>query len=165
MSATPSTLASTTPLMLSGSASHGGPSVDSMRPALLMSTCRRRPVSASRTPTASRKDFTESIILAEIVSTLLEDNGYTVERQFNLGGTAVVHQALISGEVDIYVEYTGTGLLAILGEDLPETSASPVAGASPAATDTTRLRPPSRAPTAPAAVSAREARIHFPPLP
>src|SRR5699024_337222 len=61
MSATPSTLASTTPLMLSGSASHSGPSVDPMRPALLMSTCRRRPVSASRAPTASRKDFTESM--------------------------------------------------------------------------------------------------------
>ncbi len=85
------------------------------------------------TITVGSKDFTESIILAEIVSTLLEDNGFTVERQFNLGGTAVVHQALISGEVDIYVEYTGTGLLAILGEELPDASASPVAGASPAA--------------------------------
>ena len=103
----------------------------------LMATSIAAPAAAQGdkpTVTVGSKDFTESIILAEIVSTLLEDNGYTVERQFNLGGTAVVHQALISGEVDIYVEYTGTGLLAILGEDLPETSASPVAGASPAAT-------------------------------
>ncbi len=87
------------------------------------------------TVTVGSKDFTESIVLAEMVSLMLEDHGYTVERQLNLGGTAVVHQALENGEIDIYVEYTGTGLLAILGEDLPEGagSASPVAGATPAA--------------------------------
>src|SRR5690606_21380691 len=76
------------------------------------------------------KDFTEQIIVAEMVALLLEDNGYNVERQLNLGGTAVVHQALVSGEIDIYVEYTGTGLLAILGQELPEMDA---AGATPAA--------------------------------
>jgi len=76
------------------------------------------------------KDFTEQIIVAEMVALLLEDNGYNVERQLNLGGTAVVHQALVSGEIDIYVEYTGTGLLAILGQELPEVDA---AGATPAA--------------------------------
>jgi glycine betaine/choline ABC-type transport system substrate-binding protein len=87
------------------------------------------------TVTVGSKDFTESIVLAEIVSQLLEDHGYTVERQFNLGGTAVVHQAMISGEVDIYVEYTGTGLIAILGQELPQDeAAAPEAGASPAAT-------------------------------
>ena len=82
------------------------------------------------------KDFTESVILAEIVALLLEDAGYPVERQLNLGGTAVVHEALVAGEVDVYVEYTGTGLLAILGMELPEMSgggaeASPAAGATP----------------------------------
>ncbi len=83
------------------------------------------------TVTVGSKDFTESIILAEMVALLLEDNGYTVERQLNLGGTAVVHEALVSGEIDIYVEYTGTGLLAILGQDLPEAEAgaTPVAAA------------------------------------
>jgi glycine betaine/choline ABC-type transport system substrate-binding protein len=86
------------------------------------------------TITVGSKDFTESIILAEMVAALLEDNGYTVERKLNLGGTAVVHQALVNDEIDLYVEYTGTGLLAILGEDLPDTgSASPEAGASPVA--------------------------------
>ena len=77
------------------------------------------------------KDFTESILLAEIVAALLEDSGFTVERQLNLGGSAVVHQALTSGEIDMYVEYTGTGLLAILGAELPEAdagSATPAAG-------------------------------------
>lgn len=80
------------------------------------------------------KDFTESIILGEIVSALLEEAGYPVERQMNLGGTAVVHEGMVNGDVDIYVEYTGTGLLAILGQELPEMSAtaSPEAGATPA---------------------------------
>lgn len=83
------------------------------------------------TVTVGSKDFTESIILAQMVALMLEDNGYTVERQLNLGGTAVVHQALVSGEIDIYVEYTGTGLVAILGMDLPESDEA-AAGATPA---------------------------------
>lgn len=86
--------------------------------------------------TVGSKDFTESIILGETLSLLLEDAGYEVERQMNLGGTAVVHEGMVSGEVDTYVEYTGTGLLAILGMELPEPeahgSASPAAGATPA---------------------------------
>jgi len=73
------------------------------------------------------KQFTEQLILGELLAILLEDAGYTVERQIGLAGTDVVHQALISGEVDTYVEYTGTGLLAILGMDLPA-AATPVAG-------------------------------------
>ncbi len=60
------------------------------------------------------KDFTEQIIINEMAGLLLEDAGYEVERNLNLGGTAVVHQALVSGEIDLYVEYTGTGLTAIL---------------------------------------------------
>jgi glycine betaine/choline ABC-type transport system substrate-binding protein len=76
------------------------------------------------------KDFTESILLAEMVSLMLEDHGYTVERKINLGGTAVVHQALVNDEVDIYVEYTGTGLLAILGMEMPETDGGDATPAS-----------------------------------
>lgn len=83
------------------------------------------------TVTVGSKDFTESIVLAEMVALLLEDAGYTVERQLNLGGTAVVHEALISGDINVYVEYTGTGLIAILEMDLPEGAATP---ASPSAT-------------------------------
>ena len=70
--------------------------------------------------TVGSKDFTESIILGEMIALLLEDRGYSVERQLNLGGTAVVHEAMANGDVDVYVEYTGTGLLAILGQELPE---------------------------------------------
>ena len=83
------------------------------------------------TITVGSKDFTEQIIVGEMVAIMLEDAGYEVERQLNLGGTAVVHQALVSGDVDVYVEYTGTGLLAILGMDLPAELATP--DASPAA--------------------------------
>ncbi len=79
------------------------------------------------------KDFTESVILGEIISLLLEDNGFEVERQLNLGGTLVAHEALVAGDIHTYVEYTGTGLLAILGGELPEPGDS--AEASPAADD------------------------------
>jgi glycine betaine/choline ABC-type transport system substrate-binding protein len=76
------------------------------------------------------KDFTESVLLGEIVAHLFEGNDFPVERQLNLGGTVVVHEALVAGDVNVYVEYTGTGLLAILGMELPESNA----GATPVAT-------------------------------
>jgi glycine betaine/choline ABC-type transport system substrate-binding protein len=60
------------------------------------------------------KDFTEQVLINEMLAQLLEDAGYPVERQLNLGGSAIVHQALVNGDIDTYIEYTGTGLLAIL---------------------------------------------------
>lgn len=60
------------------------------------------------------KNFTENILVGEMTGLLLEDAGYPVERKLNLGGTAVVHQALVSGDINTYIEYTGTGLTAIL---------------------------------------------------
>jgi len=60
------------------------------------------------------KNFTEQLILGEMYAQLLEENGFDVERVLNLGGTAVAHEALLAGEIDLYPEYTGTGLLAIL---------------------------------------------------
>ncbi len=85
------------------------------------------------TVTVGSKDFTESLILGQLCAHLLEDAGYEVDRQLNLGGTVVVHEATVNGDVDLYVEYTGTGLIAILGRDLPdmdesEASTSPEAG-------------------------------------
>lgn len=82
------------------------------------------------------KDFTESIVLGEIVAQLLEANDYNVERQLNLGGTVVAHEALVNGDIDTYVEYTGTGLLAILGMELPkseDTADEATAESTPAA--------------------------------
>lgn len=76
------------------------------------------------------KDFTEQLIVGEIVAQLLENDGFTVERQFNIP-TLIVHEALVKGDVDTYVEYTGTGLIAILGQELPpRDEASPEADAS-----------------------------------
>jgi glycine betaine/choline ABC-type transport system substrate-binding protein len=86
------------------------------------------------TVTVGSKDFTESHILAHVCGDLLEDAGYDVERQINLGGTLVAHEALVAGEIDLYVEYTGTGLLAILGRELPEVEhadASPTPSGTP----------------------------------
>lgn len=59
------------------------------------------------------KDFTENLILAEIYALALEENGYEVERIFNLA-SAVVHTTIVSGDIDLYPEYTGTGLLSVL---------------------------------------------------
>jgi osmoprotectant transport system substrate-binding protein len=60
------------------------------------------------------KDFTEEFILAEMYALLLEDAGFKVERKFNLGGTPVAHAALLKGDIDLYPEYTSTGLLTVL---------------------------------------------------
>ncbi len=59
------------------------------------------------------KDFTESLIVAEIYALALEDAGYTVERKLNIAGS-VVHSAITGGDIDLYPEYTGTGLLSVL---------------------------------------------------
>jgi osmoprotectant transport system permease protein len=66
------------------------------------------------------KDFTESIVLAELYSQALEAQGHPVERRFNLGATAVADAALSRGEIDVYPEYTGTALVAVLGKGIPK---------------------------------------------
>ena len=60
------------------------------------------------------KDFTEQLILGEMYAFMLEENGFEVERKLNLGGTPVAQAAIESGEIDLYPEYTGTGLLTVL---------------------------------------------------
>jgi len=60
------------------------------------------------------KDFTEQVILGEILAQTIENKtGLQVARRFDLGGN-LAHEALVAGEIDVYVEYTGTALLAIL---------------------------------------------------
>ena len=83
------------------------------------------------TITVGSKNYAEQLVLGEMVALLLEDAGYKVERQLNLGSTAVAHEALIAGDLDVYVEYSGTGLIAILGQELPADSSD--TGATPAA--------------------------------
>lgn len=64
------------------------------------------------------KNFTEQIILGEIMAQLIEaKSNITVERSWNLGGTMICHQALINGKIDLYPEYTGTALISILNEE------------------------------------------------
>jgi osmoprotectant transport system substrate-binding protein len=60
------------------------------------------------------KDFTEEFIVGHMYALVLEANGIPVERKLNLGGTPVLHQALLTDQVDLYPEYTGTGLLTVL---------------------------------------------------
>src|SRR5436309_387611 len=63
--------------------------------------------------TVGSKDFTESILLAEIVAQMLEAQHIEVDRRFDLGGN-LAHSALIGGQIDLYPEYTGTAFTAIL---------------------------------------------------
>ena len=83
------------------------------------------------------KDFPESITIGEMLALLLENAGFQVERKMNLGGTVVAHEALINDELDIYPEYTGTGLLVILGKTVDDALASATPVAAAAATPTT----------------------------
>ncbi|MDR2792604.1 MAG: glycine/betaine ABC transporter substrate-binding protein [Treponema sp.] len=63
------------------------------------------------------KNFTENLILAEIYALALEAEGIPVKRNFGLA-SSVVHTAIVNNEIDLYPEYTGTGLLAVLQHDL-----------------------------------------------
>jgi osmoprotectant transport system permease protein len=63
------------------------------------------------------KSFAESLLLGELFAQLLEARGTTVDRRSGLGSTEVLFRALVAGEVDVYPEYSGTGLLVILGEE------------------------------------------------
>jgi osmoprotectant transport system substrate-binding protein len=60
------------------------------------------------------KDFTEEFIVAEMYAQLLEKAGFTVERKLNLGGTPIAQTAIVNGDIDLYPEYTSTGLLTVL---------------------------------------------------
>lgn len=59
------------------------------------------------------KDFTENLVVSEIYALALEDAGYEVERIPNIA-SSVVHTSITNDEIDLYPEYTGTGLLVIL---------------------------------------------------
>jgi glycine betaine/choline ABC-type transport system substrate-binding protein len=70
---------------------------------------RERPI------TVGSKNFTEQVVLGEIIAQHLEHRlGLRVKRQLNLGGTLLAHQALVRGDIDLYPEYTGTALSTIL---------------------------------------------------
>lgn len=78
-------------------------------------TAAPQPAPADTAPVRiGSKNFTEAILVAELYALALEDAGIRVERKFNLGATPVAHTALVNGEIDLYPEYTSTGLLEVL---------------------------------------------------
>lgn len=59
------------------------------------------------------KNFTEQLVLGEVLAQTIERDGLTVQRRLNLGGTLICDRALLAGDIDVYVEYTGTALTAV----------------------------------------------------
>lgn len=82
-------------------------------------------VGSRRDVVVGSKNFTEQVVLGELLAQAIERSGIKVERRFNLGGTAIAHQALVSGAIDAYVEYSGTSLTAVFNQP-PSTQADQV---------------------------------------
>jgi osmoprotectant transport system substrate-binding protein len=76
-----------------------------------LAACARKDASV----TVGSKNFTEQLLLGEMYAQVLERRGLSVSRKLNLGGTQIAMAALRRGEIDLYPEYTGTALLAVLG--------------------------------------------------
>ena len=77
-------------------------------------TSEARPTVATRPVVVASKPFGESYLLAEMFAQLLESRGIMVQRRPGLGSTEVAMQALRTNAIDVYPEYTGTGLIAVL---------------------------------------------------
>jgi len=92
------------------------------RAALLLASCALLVATGCRakrgdTIVVASKNFTEQIVLAELFAQQIEAHSTLhVERRVNLGGTLLCHQALVAGKIDLYPEYTGTALTAVLSE-------------------------------------------------
>jgi osmoprotectant transport system permease protein len=87
-------------------------------PSLLGAQQERRPV------VVASKPFGESYLLAEMFSQLLESRGFRVDRKPGLGATEIAFGALRTNAIDVYPEYTGTGLVAILHDTLSDSIAA-----------------------------------------
>ena len=74
----------------------------------------------SRPIVVASKPFGESYLLCEMFAQLLESRGFRVDRKPGLGATEIAFRALRSGSIDVYPEYTGTGLIAVLHDTLPD---------------------------------------------
>ncbi len=86
-------------------------------PVALAAQPQNRPV------VVASKPFGESYLLAEMFSQLLESRGFSVDRKPGLGATEIAFGALRTDAIDVYPEYTGTGLVAILRDTLPDSVA------------------------------------------
>jgi glycine betaine/choline ABC-type transport system substrate-binding protein len=99
--------------------------------ALALASCGPR-----QTVVVGSKNFTEQIILGEILAQQIERTMHVpVVRYLTLGGTLLVHEALVRGSIDLYPEYTGTALTAVLKRP-PEKDAAAVLAEVRAAYDT-----------------------------
>jgi osmoprotectant transport system permease protein len=83
-----------------------------------------RPTPGSGRIVVASKPFGESYLLCEMFSQLLESHGFTVDRRPGLGATEIAFGALRTNAIDVYPEYTGTGLIAILHDSLPDSVAA-----------------------------------------
>jgi osmoprotectant transport system permease protein len=85
-------------------------------------------IATSRSPAqivVGSKNFTEQIILGEIVAQAIErDTDLIVDRRLNLGGTLICDRALLTGDIDVYVEYTGTALTAVFNQPVSNDNAA-----------------------------------------
>lgn len=89
------------------------------------------------------KNFTEQIILGELIAQTVEQRtGLTVDRRLNLGGTLVCDEALRRGDIDVYVEYTGTALTALFNQPVSATDEPGAvgSGASPSTRVSERVK-------------------------
>lgn len=70
------------------------------------------------------KNFTEQLVLGELIAQTIErETGLPVQRRLNLGGTLICDRAMLTGDVDVYVEYTGTALTAVFHQPVASDSA------------------------------------------
>ena len=78
---------------------------------------------ATKSVKVGAKDFTEDQLVAHMYTLLLQQSGFTVSEHFNLP-TAIAHSSLVRGDIDLYPEYTGTGLVDILKSTAPNDPAT-----------------------------------------
>jgi glycine betaine/choline ABC-type transport system substrate-binding protein len=87
---------------------------------VLLTAC----TSAKPTIVVGSKNFTEQVILGEIIAAQIERRLHIdVDRKLNLGGTLLAHEALTSGAIDMYPEYTGTALTEVLRRPIEKDAA------------------------------------------
>ena len=79
---------------------------------------------ANKPIVVASKPFGESYLLCEMFAQLLESRGYRVDRKPGLGATEIAFRALRTGAIDVYPEYTGTGLIAVLHDSLSDSIAA-----------------------------------------
>ncbi len=87
---------------------------------LLLAACLS---SCSRTGgiVVGSKNFTEQLVLGEIAAQQIERKLHVpVKRRLDLGGTLLAHEAIATGDIDIYPEYTGTAATVVLKQHAPD---------------------------------------------